>query len=370
MTSFIQKIRATRTNRGRKAVASVIGGVVVFAILFSVGFAYFMTVQQDYKTLQSNANQSLQENLLVTGSANSSGVYVNVNSTGTTATIIAYQIIDLGGNYGALLYNNTGRANNPIAIVPQGLGKFLPGHCTLTTCSSGHYLIKVVTLRGNVFTGVYPPLITSQSLNSLAAGAIGDLYMSFSTFTYYNVTTSGCPTPVPTGGSSYCLQTSAGKSGFTIPSSVATTQKLAFSVVITDYNPSQYNITIDQYSLLEEFLVKGQAVQPWIWYIVSNSSRTILQYDSPLTLKYGVPTLLLFAESGSAGADCASGGAFCSGAYAPLQGTCSGSQGLCSGYTAPVFIVTHGCKNFALSACTIQTANYGQNSPYVTMLYT
>jgi hypothetical protein len=42
---------------------------------------------------------------------------------------------------------------------------------------------------------------------------------------------------------------------------------------------------------------------------------------------------------------------------------------IAQGTTTPVFMVSHGCEAQAITTCSVNQANYGQNSPYVTTLF-
>jgi hypothetical protein len=374
-------------KHAKRAISSVIGAVIVFAMMFTVGYGYFYMITQSQAAyqraiMQSSllAMQQSEESLVVTVTVNSTTVFSYVNNTGIATSVVAYQITNVSNDKfnDKLLYNQTFGSLNPVVVGQSGFVK-LPGGYACAACTNGHFLVKVETSRGNTFIGTYPPLFSSQSLNALSSGAIGDLYMQFSTFTYYNVTTHNqspntCPASganEPTGkASGFCLTTAGGHPGFTIPASIGSSGSLAFSIWITDFNPNQANITLDEYSLIMQLEIHGSSgMTPLTWYIVSNYSTVILQNFNLITLKYGVPVLLLFSagapvcaagqSSGTAGCTTFSGPSTCSGAACPSPGN-----------TAPTFIVTHGCKGLALSACSYNTANYGQNSPYVTMLYT
>src|SRR5207244_10987110 len=87
---------------------------------------------------------------------------------------------------------------------------------------SGTYTIKVLTQRGNAFPATYPPSPVSLAEQSLASGAIGDLYIAFHSFTWYKVVTCNV--------TQQCLQRQG--NGFAIPAS-STSLPIAFSMSVT-----------------------------------------------------------------------------------------------------------------------------------------
>ncbi|MDG6940182.1 MAG: hypothetical protein JRN39_07265, partial [Nitrososphaerota archaeon] len=133
---------------------------------------------------------------------------------------------------------------------------------------------------------------------------------------------------------------------------------------------NQLNITLDQFSVLEQLMLHGTTQKVVTWYLASNSSTEISNYYTPVVLTYNKPTFLLFAAAGPV---CVQGQSsptcttFSSSGVGALA--CNGQQGPCPGITAPVFLVSHGCLGLEFSMCSYASSNYGQNSPYVTTLY-
>jgi hypothetical protein len=344
-------LKKLKDGRRKKGISSVIGGVIMFGILFTVGFGYFLSVWQSNAYYQNQVLQRSQENLGVSAQAAGNSFQITVINYGIPANVTGYILND----------NSTGTSNfYPVSkFLAQDQSVVLGGIPYI----SGHsYVIKVLTGRGNVFSTTYPQQAVSLAAQALSSGAIGDLYLAFQTYTWYNVTSGGtCP---PTGSnvaggksSGYCLNSISGKPAFTIPSSVATSgYGIAFSVSVTDLNPDELNITLDQYSLIMQLSIHGSSgLVPIVWYVVSNSSQTILSSYNPIVLQYNKPTLLLFASSNPVGSG-----------FGPKTACASPSSCVSPDFTAPVFLVSHGWKGIP----TTQQANYGQNSPYVTTLYT
>ena len=342
----------------------------MFGILLTVGFGYFYSItqgqqyyqltlkQQNLATSQKNAESLIMTSAIVSNqiqvtiynvgiSANITSLFVNDNSTGTS------QYVSLSG----------GR------LVPQGGSTNIGG---ITYVPGNNYLIKALTARGNVFETTYPPLSASLATQALTSGSLGDIYMAFNTYSYYNVT-SGSPCPASGGTySGYCL--SKGLPAFTIPSSISS-NPIAFSVTMTDLNTAGASIVLDQFSLMYENLVSApNGKNPFIpWYVITNSSTSshnaILNTYAPLILKYDVPTTVVFASlscmpttTGDGPNDCGSN---------PFTINAPGQS---PGTVTPVFMMMHGWEvanntSINLGTLTFASENYGQNMPYVSTLY-
>lgn len=315
-------------------------------MLFTVAYGYFYTVSQDQAIYQKNVkldntNFSLQarEDLLLTGAVSGNTLSIVVNNTGITTDITEYWVMN-----STTAQSFSGTTSNPVLPVELSTGQSVVFKGISYTPSS-HYLIKVLTARGSVFTTIYPASPVNLASTALASGAIGDLYLQPSTYTYYEVVSCS------TSSSGYCLQREG--AAFTIPSSFAGSSPMAFSVTITDLAASQDNITLDQNSLIEDFMAKGDSFYQNTWYVVTNQSANIANTYAPIVLNYNVPTVVVFA----------------SGTPGTFGLPSAFTQSQIQGKLASVFILSHGWKGISYSQISSTAANYGQNSPYVTTLY-
>ncbi|MEM0075575.1 MAG: hypothetical protein QXV84_04420 [Conexivisphaerales archaeon] len=354
----------------RRAIAGIVAAVILFAMLFTTGLAFFLFLNNENllysQSLVARSNKiqaSVAENLLITVSTKNGYISFTINNQGgISSTAVAVLVTNQTG-YVYAYYNSTSSglsSSLPISINPGSVSSTLT---TQVKYSSGTtYVIKVITSYGNVFQGTYPPTATALAAQALSSGAIGDLYLSFQSYYWYNVTQNNCPaagTQVSGGISSgYCLVT-PGKKAFSISYAAANSNAgIAFSVTVTDLNPQQQSITLDQYTLLEQIMPgSGSDFKAQNWFIVSNSSNVILSSYSPITLQYNVPVTLVFASSGA-------------GSFGPQPASFSGDSSDKSNspkipFTVLVFISTHGCEG----STSCSPSNYGQNSPYVTTLY-
>jgi hypothetical protein len=348
-------------KRTRKAVSAVIGGLILFSMIFTVGFGYFYTEAQVQAAYQQQLSAKQSENLLVTATASTSALTITVTNLGIESNVTAYMVIN----------NST----SPQTVQSKNIagGAFLnPGQSwtspSISYILGDSYILKVITSRGNVFSTTYPLPTTSLATQALTSGALGDLYLSFNSYQYFNVTTSNCPQGNPYSG--YCLtQVSGHGSAFTIPHGVS---NIAFAITITDLNSQEDEIVLDQFTLLYQVIQGANAKGTYYpWYIVSNTTTSghnaILSQYTPIPLKYDSPETLIFA-SGTCLTNTYSGmndnSASCG--FQPESPSAS------AGYAATVFILSHGWEtsnSTSLSTLSLSNSNYGQNSPYVSTVY-
>ncbi|MEM3428034.1 MAG: hypothetical protein QW212_07140, partial [Nitrososphaerales archaeon] len=119
-------------------------------------------------------------------------------------------------------------------------------------------------------------------------------------------------------------------------------------------NAAQKNIILDGYTRIFQFWGVGSSMRRATWYIVSNQSNTILNTYTPIELEYDKPKVLVFASRTP---------------YTFQPVTLSGDEVPPSGTLAGVLILSHGWIGVDYSQIWSTPANYGQNSPYVTTLY-
>ena len=348
-------------------------------MLFSVGTGYFLFVnnanglyQSIYFANANNAAARLNENLEVSSltvtSTKDIGFYIN-NTGGITANVTAFYLVDASGTVlkcGGIGVSSPCSIGSPFPLI-MNVGKGTSNIPTTGTyidtgflpASGSTYTVKVLSARGNVFSSPYPPASVTLAAQALSSGAIGDLYISFHTFTWYLVNfCSGNSGP-------FCLTEQ--NLGFSIPCSSVSNAYIAFSISMADLNSQQKNITLDQYSVLNSFIPPksggGGANPSLVYYIISNSSNTISTNYSPVTLTYNVPKTIVFA-SGSP-----DGGSPFSPNGPKVQ---SGQNNVCSSPPQITFsfTITHGCQAKSIANCaSANKDNYGQVAPYVSTLF-
>ena len=300
-------------NLKNKAVSAVIGGVILFAMIFTVAFGYFYTLNQDQQVLQAAARQSAnlqalrnQENLYSLGAVVGGNLTFSVNNTGIATVLVGYVLTDQSGNI--LAQQNGGSASSaplcstktasvPCAVNAGGSASFV----TKIGYSSGnYYTMKVFTSRGTTVVGTYPThTITSVSITSQIASGLGSLEMIFSSFTFYGYTTTSnvCNT-----GYVCNIALSSAQPAAITPFG---TKPIAFSVQITNNDPSAGTIVIDAHTDLWTFLSCGSGcgTQSLLGFYVMNvlangtiTSRTQNSF-TPIILPYGATQTVYFGSS-------------------------------------------------------------------------
>jgi flagellin-like protein len=371
-------MKVTRSRSKRKAISGIVAAVILFAMLFTVGTGFFLFVNTENGAYQaallgstSGVSNKIIEELAVTTISTSAPKHIAFfynNTGGITSNVTAYFLLSSTGTVlkcvgiGVPSSCTTDTTTFPIITnVGKGLRVSSTGQTYLDTgitpVSGSTYTLKILTAMGNVFSATYPPTASTLASEALSSGAIGDLYLQPNTFTYYEVctTVSGSCNSCKSG--SGCYMRAQGK-GFTITQAFTESNVMAFSMIVTDYNPNHANITLDADTVLVNFYLvtgSGSSFKNNYWYIVSNSSTQIRSSYTPITLSYGEPVELFFASN--------------------TIGTYGGTTVNSNVYSstpsiALVFLLTHGCEGIKASDCGTATYNYGQNSPYVTTEYT
>ena len=351
-------------HRTRRGIAGIVATVFMFAMLFTVGASYFLFVNQNNMLYSQAASarasvSSAQQNedLVVTASKNSSNYlgFTVQNLGGTTSTVTAFMVTNSNGTVLQFCEASSARPCPSLPFsVNQGATSALVS-TNVTYSAPGTYTVKAITQLGNDFSATYPPTATSLASQALSSGAIGDLYLTFHTFTYYKVV--GCGST-----SGYCLSSSG--SGFIIPAGAGS---IAFAVSMTNLNPEEDSIVLDQFTLIYQNSFYGNNHQNFVaWYVVSNSSNDIQKTYTPIVLPYDTPVTVVFASTQCVSS--AEGPNDCSGSYfAP------GSSPSAAYTISANFIISHGWElppPVSVPSLTYSASNYGQDAPFVSTLYT
>ena len=299
---------AMRRNRRRKAaISSIVGGILLFSIIFTVGFGYFYSVSQDQKVLiaAQNENSNLwaqknQESMYVTPSVSASGNFTfTVTNTGIPAVIEAYFITD---DTGAILeYVNASSSSAssctsstvslPCSLNTGTVADFVP--TTPIDYKSGTLTAKVVTNRGSTFFGTYPTQeLTSTSISSLVASGLGSLQMIFSSFTFYNYSINSAP--------NWKVNLSSGQTAAVTPYK----KPIAFSAQITNNDPYSGTIVVDAHTDLWTFLSCGSGCGTqsllgfYVMNVASDGTVTSTTYGSfvPIQIPYGDTKTVYFGS--------------------------------------------------------------------------
>jgi hypothetical protein len=278
-------------------------------MIFSVGFTYFYTTQQDLSQLQvaqreNNTLLSLkaQENLYVTASIGTGATLTfSVNNTGIASIIVAYFITDQSGN---LVQYKTSTSTNPSACISTGASA-IP--CAINSGSSAEfdpspaityingqtYTIRVITQRGTTVVGTYPTQqLSENSLSTLVASGLGSLEMIFSSFSFYNYSA---------GSPNWKVNLSSSQNAAITPFS----KSIVMSAEVTNDDPSAGTIVVDSHTNLWTFLSCGSGcgtqayLSFYVMDVASDGTITSTTYGSyvPLQIPYGATRTIYFGSS-------------------------------------------------------------------------
>ena len=318
----------------RKATAPVIAAILLFGMIFTVGFSYFYITTTDQikgdEALQQQAHLQSQQstnqaNLLVYGAAISNTLEFYVNNTGPAESLIAYWILN-GTSAKQLLYENStyicwspnatnsNSSCNHITTNPlfplslaQGQSTNPPIDTKIPVTSiTQSFVIRVLTASGIISLGAYPSEYTSSSsLTSDVTAGIGSALVSFSSFYWYDYVSGPaqqdadadynnlCAQAVQCNGGSWVFDASHPHSGPLVPEGQNHTNNgctycgievpLVFSVNVTNQDPQQADLVVN--SLANLWIVEtcdagtptshcGETSPVYVFYVVNVNPST------------------------------------------------------------------------------------------------
>jgi len=168
-------------------VSGILAGVMLFAMLFSVGIGFYVYVNNTNGSInQANAKQqnviqqSSLENLTLSASENAITGVITVTATnrGGVATTLLSAYLDNGNG---VLQNPPNPdpftvSGQPTLDVGQSASFAVPGYAY----TSGSVTVSVITGRGNTFTAQYPPPPTSTTTDVVVNSQSTRVYASVS----------------------------------------------------------------------------------------------------------------------------------------------------------------------------------------------
>ena len=305
--------------------STIIGGVIIFAIVFSTIATYFTFTERAANQRALLNSQAAMESFTVAGNISSTKLTARVNDTGPSSISIVEIIV---GNASTNQVLKTNQISPPIGVNVGSYANVTCGGSCFTYGGTVYEVwIKAISSLGTIEQIFFP--LNTVVPQSLIAGTVGDLLMNFSSYDYYSVVTAGCASG--SGNSGYCFS-STGASASIIPitnvvvkppsgddqgcgdydsddpNGLCQAGPIAFSVQVTDLNPSEKSIVLDQFSILYQAPTtlagaeSGSTPAAFVpWYIVSTSSSAgttqILNQYTPIALAYNVPTTIYFAAN-------------------------------------------------------------------------
>jgi len=159
-----------RKNFRKKGISGIIAGAILFAILFTTGATYFSVVQQQNQLIQTSAIDRLElirelrdEDLRVNVELDGSNFMISnvTNDGGLTVRIKEMFVVAPNGT----MIKHLDSSPLPGTI---NTGRFLPINSTIKY-DSGTWVLTVITERGSVATGEYPPPILPIAQEAIEA---------------------------------------------------------------------------------------------------------------------------------------------------------------------------------------------------------
>jgi hypothetical protein len=187
------KLRTLKEKgRSKKGISAILGAIILFTILFSTGATYFLFATQTYQMQQIAGNELTelkidqeQEQFLVTGAKELGSVGVVVNNTGPLTIIVENVfVMDDDGNMYTFL-DSESSSSLPLTVNSGDISSLV--NTNVEYVNGTLYVIKVITERGNMGIGYYPPLydITwiRTSISQIAKG-VGSLLLDQPRFNF------------------------------------------------------------------------------------------------------------------------------------------------------------------------------------------
>ena len=308
MTQYLRNVRFARFARGKRsksAVSTVIGGIIILAILFSVSLGYFYSINNSQQVYQGVVRQNNiltqqrgEENIYIVGSASGGTLSFSVNNTGISATLVSLFVTDQTGKVD--LYKS-GTATSATACAATGAsipcalnqGGSTVFKTSLVYSGGTVYTIKVTTARGNVFVGTYPTqFLTSYSVSSQLALGLGSLEMAFSSFDFYGYSQVNGPWTV-----NLAQPLAANISPFN--------HQIVFSAQVTNIDPSVGTIVVNSHTDLWTFVSCGSGCGSqtllffYVMNVLPNGTITSTTQGSfvPIQIPYGVTKTIYFGSA-------------------------------------------------------------------------
>jgi hypothetical protein len=294
--------RYKERNGRKKGVAGIIAATMLFAMIFTTGAAYFTFVQFNYQlqnTAASDRNQmeldQSLEQFAVTGVLIDNSIGFKVNNTGPVPIKVVSAFVM---NDGGTLYTFM----DSLSLIVNSGEVSVPINTNQPYVAGIQYVIKVVTERGNVEVGFYPPLnpsyVTIKALYATLAKGIGSINIEFASLKWL-----WCEAP-PTGW----ILDGVDQSGFLVnsgkgyPGHASQNQyQVMFTVNVTNYDPDGKDIYLNSVSMIhiiansggenikaKDFPIrKGYSLSNHTYITLKSSEFVYLPWNTTVTLYFG-----------------------------------------------------------------------------------
>ncbi len=285
-----------RLNK-KPGIAGILAAVLMFAMLFTAGLGFFVYINRAnllYDQALANRNETVSsavhESLTVTTSESGTHLALTVENTGGYSSQVqaifvtepSEKVVELNGS-----------ATSPALPITINPGVTSATINTGITVSSGTFYLKVLTGRGNVFTGSYPNSIPPYAEQAFSSGSLA---VNLATFKFY-ILGAG-------------QQSGGYVSGFVATALPITTNDIAFSVQFTNTDVHQRNITLWPSSEVKVMSIQtgsnGKNIQVSDLFLVASLSggtnpTGVTAFTTPITVSYESTITLYFGSADAEG---------------------------------------------------------------------
>ncbi|MHA2032588.1 MAG: hypothetical protein ACW99Q_24730, partial [Candidatus Kariarchaeaceae archaeon] len=170
-------------KRKKKGISALLGGIILFSIIFSTGTAYFLFTFQsqqglqiaNYERMEMGAEQNIEDFFVVGEINGTSYLRTVVNNTGPIPIQIVYRFVIDSNN---VILEDDDFTSNPITVNPLGSAE-IP---TSIQYFGGDYTLKIVSRRGTLVANTYP--LSTFNSAEISAG-FGSIRLDFKSFRYF-----------------------------------------------------------------------------------------------------------------------------------------------------------------------------------------
>lgn len=188
----------------RSGVSAIVGAVILFSMIFTVGAGYFTFIAQNQQILNTETlSRSQTENERTNESygalssiiQSNNNIGLNITNTGSVATKLV-AIIMSNSSWVKVLDGQVGQQttpNLPLYLNPSASTGIVDTGIVPT--SGQNYSIKILSERGNMFQTTYPevadPIIAQTAITTINA-AVGNLLLNYNSLQSCKPVTQDC----------------------------------------------------------------------------------------------------------------------------------------------------------------------------------
>ncbi|MCZ6616432.1 MAG: hypothetical protein O7B32_03870 [Thaumarchaeota archaeon] len=151
-----------RKRKEKKAVSTILGGAIIFGILFSVGASYYTTLTSRVDLYQSAANERNDRDFGLAIESLTLQPTINFTLSSILVTIVndgpvAVEMIEMFYVWNGTTTEITGSSIDPDFPYTMNSGKEKTFDTNIVANTTTNFILKILTSRGGIFVGEFPP---------------------------------------------------------------------------------------------------------------------------------------------------------------------------------------------------------------------